>query len=340
MLDGSAVRRELREKGYVVLRGIIEPSTIERARGILEKAVGAHVDKHKPTVDGGQPLSSPRTLETGLSRAYEADPDMAPVTWVPAVKNSFVFQQLLFRDHNLCNLLEQVIGRPPSLASRFNVRSKVPGSTAVNFPWHQDHAYFRMQYLLKKQPVQRLLAAWAPLLPTDERNGVIQLYAGSHLLGFIPHRCSGGFLAAPSECSPRENADAPSLRPGDVVLFTDLTLHRSGPNLCDSVRWSADWAFELCEEDEVCPPLLELQVHQELRAQPKSVLIRNACRMWRGLCDFRLASSMPINNMGLISFSVGVVVAIGILAMAATLLPSTISLVACFEQVNGSQGVW
>jgi len=253
--EADAVRAALRERGYVVLHNVIDPAAIARARAHLEMAVDAHLEQAAaagavPDACVGLPL------ETRLARAYDqAGPDAAPVSWVAQTKSSFVFQQLLFRDATLCRLMEQITGRPPCLAPRFNVRSKVPGSAAVSFPWHQDHAFFRWHYLLKRQPVRRLLAVWAPLLPTDANNGVLSLEAGSHAHGFVPHRRVGGFLAVPPEAEPAGEGEAPLLCPGDVVIFTDLTLHRSGPNCSAGVRWTADWAYELLDTDDICPPL-------------------------------------------------------------------------------------
>lgn len=255
MMTPDAVRDELREHGYVVVRGIIDPAAIARARAHLEKAVGAHLDQ-ACSAGAIHDHCTDQSLETGLVRAYaDTDPDAAPISWVAQTKSSFVFQQLLFRDASLCRLVELLLGRPATVVSRFNVRSKLPGSESVNFPWHQDHAYFRLQYLMRKQPVCRLVGVWAPLLPADSTSGVIELHPGSHLRGFVRHRRAGDFLTVSDQFRPTTGGEAPSLEPGDVVLFTDLTMHRSGPNLSGVVRWTADWAFEMTEGDDVCPQL-------------------------------------------------------------------------------------
>ena len=117
-----------------------------------------------------------------------------------------------------------------------------------------------MQYILKKEPPKRLLAAWAPLVPVDASNGGVELCAGSHRLGFLKHSRSGGFLAisgAPQLPASLQGAErsVPALQPGDVMLFTDLTLHRSGDSVVETARWSADWAYELLDTDTITPLL-------------------------------------------------------------------------------------
>jgi len=79
----------------------------------------------------------------------------------------------------------------------------------------------------------------------------------SHALGFVRHGRSGSFLAAHQRppLPERLAGVVPPLQPGDVLLFTDLTLHRSGANTTPHARWSADWAYELLASDAICPPI-------------------------------------------------------------------------------------
>ena len=79
----------------------------------------------------------------------------------------------------------------------------------------------------------------------------------SHALGFVRHGRSGSFLAVHQRppLPERLAGVVPPLQPGDVLLFTDLTLHRSGPNTTPLARWSADWAYELQASDAICPAI-------------------------------------------------------------------------------------
>ena len=261
--ETERVRQELDERGFCVIPQLIPASSIERARKHLENETDKHLAK--AVAEGTVPNAcAGLPLEERMAVAYASNPSDCPASWVAQTKNSFVFQSLLFRDPTLVQLISALTdGREAKVASRFNCRCKLPGAPGAAFPWHQDHAFFRMQYLLKKEKPKRLLAAWAPLVRVDGRNGGVELAPGSHHCGYLKHQRSGGFMTVAPGAQPGSSPGAPArfagvlptLQPGDVMLFTDLTAHRSGMNMTRSARWSADWAYELVEEDEICPAL-------------------------------------------------------------------------------------
>lgn len=261
--ETERVRQELAERGFCVIPQLLSPTAVERARKHLENETNKHLAKavaEGKIADACEGLP----LEERMAVAYATNPSEAPPSWVAQTKNSFVFQSLLFRDPALVQLVTALTnGRAAEVASRFNCRCKLPGAPGAAFPWHQDHAFFRMQYLLKKEKPKRLLAAWAPLVRVDGRNGGVELAPGSHHHGYLKHQRSGGFMTVAPGAVPGSSPGAPprfvgvlpTLQPGDVMLFTDLTAHRSGMNMTRSARWSADWAYELQDGDDICPPL-------------------------------------------------------------------------------------
>jgi hypothetical protein len=86
----------------------------------------------------------------------------------------------------------------------------------------------------------------------------------------VRHGRSGGFLAALQRppLPERLAGVVPPLQPGDVLLFTDLTLHRSGANTTPHARWSADWAYELLATDAICPPIEPAPVEHPSQQAP------------------------------------------------------------------------
>jgi phytanoyl-CoA hydroxylase len=94
------------------------------------------------------------------------------------------------------------------------------------FPWHQDNGY---TFVLPQQ----YLTCWIPLVDATLDNGCPWVVPGLHVSGTLEHHWTpNGF-----EClnAPPTGVAVPA-RTGDVVVFSSLTPHRTGPNLTDSVR--------------------------------------------------------------------------------------------------------
>lgn len=95
------------------------------------------------------------------------------------------------------------------------------------FPWHQDNGYNFTE-------PQEYVTCWAPLVDVDEQNGCPWLAPGLHRKGTLEHwmtdigrKCLTDF--ADAICVPA--------KAGDLIVFSSLAPHRTGPNLRkDTVR--------------------------------------------------------------------------------------------------------
>jgi len=97
---------------------------------------------------------------------------------------------------------------------------KKPGTTKP-FPWHQDNGYAYVE-------PQQYLTCWIALSDTDEHSGCPWVAPGFHMRGTLEHRLSElGFVCF--EQSP-DSAVAVPARAGDIVVFSSLTPHTTGPH--------------------------------------------------------------------------------------------------------------
>ncbi len=104
---------------------------------------------------------------------------------------------------------------------------KKPGNPE-EFPFHQDNGYTYIE-------PQQYLTCWVALTDTDERNGCPWVIPGWHRYGTLAHEpTSLGWRCVESAAQ----AIAVPARAGDIVVFSSLTPHRTGPNLTDRVRKS------------------------------------------------------------------------------------------------------
>ncbi|MEN8181088.1 MAG: phytanoyl-CoA dioxygenase family protein [Myxococcota bacterium] len=112
--------------------------------------------------------------------------------------------------------------------------SKPPGADS-EVPWHQDNGY---------TPVvpEEYLTFTVAIAATTEKNGCLWLQPGSHRRGAQPHRKVDSFFyqgyEGPETGVPVEQPE------GSVLVFSSLTLHRTGANRSDGPRRS--WVIQLC----------------------------------------------------------------------------------------------
>lgn len=104
---------------------------------------------------------------------------------------------------------------------------KKPGNPE-EFPWHQDNGYTYVE-------PQQYLTCWVALSDASEDNGCPWVVPGLHRLGTLEHEptpLGWQCLRQP------EAARVVEAKKGDIVVFSSLTPHRTGPNLTSGVRKS------------------------------------------------------------------------------------------------------
>ena len=104
---------------------------------------------------------------------------------------------------------------------------KKPGNPE-EFPWHQDNGYTFMS-------PQQYLTCWIPLTDATLDNGCPWVAPGLHLNGTLAHEPTRLGLQCVSDPA---GAVAVPAQAGDIVVFSSLTPHRTGPNLTTETRRS------------------------------------------------------------------------------------------------------
>ena len=89
------------------------------------------------------------------------------------------------------------------------------------FPWHQDNGYTFIE-------PQQYLTFWIPLVDVDEENGCPWIVPRMHKLGTLEHWPTPIGLKCLEEA---DDAVPVPAKAGDIILFSSLAPHRTGPNL-------------------------------------------------------------------------------------------------------------
>ena len=126
----------------------------------------------------------------------------------------------------------------------------------------------------------RVVNCWTPLVPATRENGAMKFVPGSQKGGILEHVLIGKYQgstgggetlpqAGDAAAVSRTPQDVPAgtyktavrpdllaaavaasgeidveCGPGDVVLFSNILIHRGGVNTTDKIRWSFDWRFQ------------------------------------------------------------------------------------------------
>lgn len=137
----------------------------------------------------------------------------------------------------------------PCVMKSCNIRMDSPENKNL-FHWHQDATY-----LLGSLSG---LTFWIPLSDVDAERGSVELIPGSHRNGFYPFHCTLPELSPKSSLSPQDvrlekDPEQPPLciqaSAGDLVIFSQLLLHRSTPNRSNSIRWTIQLRYADLKED-------------------------------------------------------------------------------------------
>ena len=102
--------------------------------------------------------------------------------------------------------------------------------TDQEFPWHQDNGYTFVE-------PEAYLTCWVPLTHATKANGCPWVIPRAHRMGTLEHwETPLGYQCVGEEDDLQSEPIAIEAKPGDVVLFSSLTPHRTGPNLTESCR--------------------------------------------------------------------------------------------------------
>ncbi|GLK59739.1 MULTISPECIES: phytanoyl-CoA dioxygenase family protein [Azotobacter] len=215
---------EFEQDGYIILRDFWQSSELGELQGQLDEL-------GKLVVGDGFTSKARNSYELTLESQSLLYDRLRYLPALALMSGSAAIRQM-------CRSLGLV---HPSLMGCCNMRLDKPHDTKHLFDWHQDTVYLLGSV--------NAVTVWVPLQDVNLQCGTIQVIPGSHRRGLLPFKRISEkpiepyipFLQRDISLASTVT-DTPvtiNAKRGDLVVFKQMLLHRSTPNLGDQIRWSA-----------------------------------------------------------------------------------------------------
>jgi hypothetical protein len=165
-------------------------------------------------------------------------PATSPMVWRRVLVRPAIYR--LWFEPALVGAARTLLGPELRAYDLFNGRPREPHAPLQTIDWHQD-AFNSAEW---HEADGRILTFWVPLVPVDPESGCLAVVPGSHNQGVRGKKTDEFGITRVDAFADGEPAGVPMpMEPGDALMFNELVLHRSLPNVSDRVRWSIDIRF-------------------------------------------------------------------------------------------------
>ena len=244
MVDGqpttseSEIRESWQTDGYLLLRGAIPPAELEPMQDFISAAVDEQA-RAEHAADRLGSLYADLPFGRRVAAMHEELPNSATRLFgTPRGRHTRAFYDM-YAHRGITSVLPIFLGPEITLHAITKIRGKLQDDAKTDIPWHQDSHYFNgVQEGRRMDGTEHMhiVTAWVPLVDTDEENGCLWVVPGSHRAGLVDW--------GDADEADRKGASVPvPMAAGDVLLFTNLTLHASRRNHTDCARWSIDFRY-------------------------------------------------------------------------------------------------
>ncbi len=229
---------DFHESGYLLVEDALAPAELNPLIAEFEAIIDA----------GASHLAAQGKIDSEF-KTEGFDTRFAKIT----AQSPIVFQKLFSGTHTgpalfrllinpkLLDIAEALVGSEIMCHPAYRVRPKLPEHEGTLVPWHQDAGYMEPECDSVLQ-----LTMWIPLIDATVENGCLEVIPRAHRAGVLRHRSVKGrpYLDIPPEALPDVKPVIIPVKFGSVLLFTNLTPHRSIPNISHQVRWSVDTRYQ------------------------------------------------------------------------------------------------
>ena len=224
-------RKQLKEDGYIILKGFFKRKYIENLRKKAESVFQIQFERFGYT--GG--------FKENMIRLFTEQEEIF-INCGKIIQSGLIELYKLPVEEKLINKIQDLGLEFPNLCTRpvlfFNHPKLARDEVYYKTPPHQD-----WPSMLSSMDS---LVVWVPLVDVGKSNGSVIIWPGSHKKGPLPFVTKGGFANVETEGDGIQT----ELKIGDIVIFSTLLVHSSGDILDDSIRWSCHYRYTNMMEDD------------------------------------------------------------------------------------------
>jgi len=206
--DRAAISAFYAEHGFYHAKGVLGHADVARLEGDFDRIVEQLV-RSGEVINARWNNDNTTALDGGGTEVIHTH---------QVQKYSAAWARILF-DDRLLDAVEPMLGQ--DIVMHHTKLFLKPAGRGAAFPPHQDYGYF-------PTVTQSMLAMNVALTPQDEANGCLRVWPGSHRLG--PQVRSMGDDVDFAKRFPMEDSIPLICDPGDLLIFSFLTVHASLPN--------------------------------------------------------------------------------------------------------------
>ena len=219
-MDATRIRAAFDRDGVYMARGVFDRTTVHELESDFDRIVT-------------QLASSTEDIDATWATADRRGDQIQVVLHTHNVQNYSPRWLQALLDPRFLDVAEAILG--PDIVLHHTKLFQKPRGAGSPFPMHQDWRYFPTSG-------DQMIAAIIHVSPATAEMGCVSAYPGSHRLGRLPSTSGQSRFDDAEEYRqfadryPLAGATVYEAEPGDVLLFSALAIHGSGPNLSSTTR--------------------------------------------------------------------------------------------------------
>jgi ectoine hydroxylase-related dioxygenase (phytanoyl-CoA dioxygenase family) len=225
-------KQQLRDEGYVIYPQFFKPEVINQLKEQAQAIFQIQFDRFEYKDD----------FKENIIRLFNEHFEIFSNCGKQIQQGLVELYQLAFNE-DLINELKELGLKSPNACTRpvlfFNHPKLAKEVQYYKTPKHQDWP--------SMQASMDSVVVWIPLVDVTPENGAVIFYPRTHKLGPLTNKLEGGFAKVDINEYEWESVQ-PSMKVGDIAIFSTLLIHESGDITDDSIRWSCHFRYSNMKE--------------------------------------------------------------------------------------------